>query len=80
MAATVLEELNQTMESSDKRKGRRTTYIINVRRVVRDQMGKQSNAWKVYQKYIRSIGLQIISEDDAFLWFSRGDQKAESES
>jgi hypothetical protein len=48
MAATVLEELNQTMESSDKRKGRRTTYIINVRRVVRDQMGKQSNAWKVY--------------------------------
>jgi hypothetical protein len=34
----------------------------------------------MHGKYIRSIGLQIISEDDAFLWLSRGDQKAESES
>ena len=41
MTAMILEELNQKMESSDKKKkGKRTTYIIEVRRAVRDQIEK----------------------------------------
>jgi hypothetical protein len=34
----------------------------------------------MHGEYMRSVDLQLISEDDAFLWFSRGDQKAEIES
>jgi len=50
MAATGLEELNQTMESNDK-KGRPTTYIIKVRRAIRDQMRKESNEFILHYKY-----------------------------
>jgi len=37
-------------------------------------MEKQSNA------YIRNIDRQLISEEDMFLWLSKGDLKAETES
>ena len=38
-------------------------------------MGKQSNAWPVYQKYCQTV----ISEEDAFLQVLRGDLKGETE-
>ena len=38
-------------------------------------MEKQSNAWAVHQKYRK-----LISEEDTFLWLSKGDLKAETES
>ena len=31
-------------------------------------------------QYIRKIGRQLISEEDTFLWLSKGDLKAETES
>lgn len=31
-------------------------------------------------QYIRSIGRLLVSKEDAFLWLSRGDMKAETES
>ena len=33
-----------------------------------------------YGQYIRNIDRQLISEDDTFLWLSKGDLKAETES
>ena len=34
----------------------------------------------MHGKYIRNIDRQVISEEDTFLWLSKGDQKAENES
>jgi hypothetical protein len=34
----------------------------------------------MHGQYIRSIDKQLISEDDKFLWLSKGDLKAETES
>ena len=39
--------------------------------------------WKnkvMYRQYIRNIDRQLISEEDTFLWLSKGDLKAETES
>ena len=38
-------------------------------------MGKQGNAWAIHKKY-----RQLISEEDMFLWLSKGDLYAETES
>jgi hypothetical protein len=38
-----LEELNQTNASSDKKKD--ATYKSKIKRVLKEEMGKQSNAW-----------------------------------
>jgi hypothetical protein len=34
----------------------------------------------MHGQYIRSIDIQLIDEEDTFLWLSRGDLKAETES
>ena len=39
-------------------------------------MEKQSNAWRVYTE----IQTELISEEDTFLWLSKGDFEAETES
>ena len=39
-------------------------------------MEKQGNAWQ----YIKNIDRQLISEEDTFLWLSKRDLKAETES
>jgi len=33
----------------------------------------------MHGQYIRSINMQLISEEDTLLWLSRGDMKAETE-
>ena len=33
-----------------------------------------------HRQYIRNIDIQLISEEDTFLWLSKGDLKAETES
>ena len=38
-------------------------------------MEKQGNAWAIHKKY-----RQLITEEDTFLWLSKGDLKAETES
>jgi hypothetical protein len=41
------------------------------------------NKWKnkvMHEQYIRNIDRQLISEEDTFLWISKGDLKAENES
>jgi hypothetical protein len=34
----------------------------------------------MHGQYIRSLDRQLISEEDTFLWLSKGDLKAETES
>jgi len=34
----------------------------------------------MHEQYIRNIDRQLISEEDTFLWLSKGDLKAETES
>jgi len=41
------------------------------------------NKWKnkvMHGQYIRNIDRQLVSEEDTFLWLSKGDLKAETES
>jgi hypothetical protein len=41
------------------------------------------NKWKnkvMHGQYIRNMNRQLISEEDTFLWLSKGDLKAETES
>ena len=74
--AKITEELSQPNEKSDaKQEGIQHT---------KTRLGKVlKNKWKnkgMHGQYIRSIHRQLISEEDTFLWFSKGDLTAETES
>ena len=44
-------------------------------------LGTSHIIWKVlHGQYFRNIDRQLISEEDTFLWLSKGDLKAETES
>jgi hypothetical protein len=49
-----------------------TAHKGNIRRVLKEKMGKRSNAWPVYWKY-----RQLVCEEDILLCLSR-DLKAET--
>jgi hypothetical protein len=72
----IAEELSQPNENSDaKQEGIKHTKA---------RLGELlNNKWKnkvMHGQYIRSIDRQLISEEDSFLWLSKGDLKAETES
>jgi hypothetical protein len=76
IAAKITEELTQLNEKSDaKQSGIQHT---------RAKLGKSlKTKWKnkvIHGQYIRSLDRQLISEEDTFLWLSKGDLKAETES
>ena len=68
------EELNPTKESSDTQK-KHKTYKSNIMRV-----HKKWESKVMHDQYISSMYRQLIREENAFLWPSRGDLKAECES
>jgi len=75
-AAKITEELSQPNEKSDaKEEGIKHTKA---------RLGEVlKNKWKnkiMHGQYIRNIDRQLISEEDTFLWLSKGDLKAETES
>jgi len=75
-AAKIAEELSQPNEKSDtKQEGIQHTKA---------RLGEVlKNKWKnkvMQGQYIRNIDRQLISEEDTFLWLSKGDLKAETES
>jgi hypothetical protein len=39
---------------------------------------KQGNAWAIHTEH--TIDRQLVSEEDKFLWLTKGDLKAETES
>jgi hypothetical protein len=67
----VVEELNQSNENSDKKKGRHTTHKNKIRGVPKMWESKVR-----HDQCIRSTDRQLISEEDTFLWLSSGDPKA----
>jgi hypothetical protein len=75
-AAKITEELSQPNEKSDaKQEGIQHT---------KTRLGEfLKNKWKnkgMHGQYIRNKRRQLISEEDTFLWLSKGDLKAETES
>jgi hypothetical protein len=74
-AAKIAEELSQPNEKSDaKQEGIQHTKP-RLEKVLKDK-------WKnkvMHGQYIRNIDRQLISEEDTFLWLSKGDLKAETE-
>jgi len=76
IAVKITEELNQADEKSDaKQEGIQHTKA---------RLGEVlKNKWKnkvMHGQYIRNIDRQLVSEEDMFLWLSKGDLKAETES
>jgi len=75
-AAKITEELNQSNEKSDpKQDGMQLTKA---------RLGESlKKKWKnkvMHGQCIRNIDRQLIGEEDTFLWLSKGDLKAETES
>ena len=75
-AAKITEELSQPNEKSD--------AIQNGIQHTKARLGESvKEKWKnkvMHGQYIRNIDKRLISEKDAFLWLSKGDLKAETES
>ena len=71
-AAKITEELSQSNEKSDAKQD----GIQHTKARLGESVKKK---WKNGQ-YIRNIDRQLISEEDTFLWLSKGDLKAETES
>ena len=76
-AAKITEELCQPNEKSDAKQD--GIQHINAR--LGESLKKKK--WKdkvMHGQYTRNIDRQLISEEDTFLWLSKGDLKAETES
>jgi nitrogenase subunit NifH len=75
-AAKITEELSQANKKSDaKQEGIQHTKA----RLGEVLKNKQKNK-VMHGQYIRNMNRQLISEEDTFLWLSKGDLKAETES
>ena len=73
-ATKITEELNQPNERSDTKQ--------NEIQHTKAKLGESLKKWKnkvMHGQYIINIDRQLISEEDTFLWLSKGDLKAETE-
>jgi hypothetical protein len=75
-AAKVTDELNQSNKNSDVKQG----GIQNTKARLAESLKEKWENKVMHGQYIRSIDKQLISEEDTFLWLSKGDLKAETES
>ena len=57
-----------------------TMMIIIVLMRLREVLKEKWKKKVMHGQYIRNIDRQLISEEDTFLWLSKGDIKAETES
>ena len=76
-AAKITKELSQPDEKSDAKQD----GIQHTKARLGESLKKKK--WKnkvLHERYIRNIERQLISEEDMFLWLSKGDLKAETES
>jgi septation ring formation regulator EzrA len=75
-AAEIIEELNQLKGNNDVKQDEMQHTKGRLGEVLKKK-------WKnkvMHGQYIRDIDRQLISEEDTFLWLSKGDLKAEIES
>jgi hypothetical protein len=54
--------------------------IQNTKARLEESLKKKRENKVMHGQYIRSIDKHLISEEDTFLWLSKGDLKAETES
>jgi len=59
---------------------RRQEYRCEKRNISYNNNNNNNNNKVMHGQYIRNIDRQLISEEDTFLWLSKGDLKAETES
>jgi hypothetical protein len=75
-AAKIIEELNQLNGQKDTKQDEMQHTKGRLGEILKKK-------WKnkvMHGQYIRNMDRQVISEEDAFLWLSKGDLKAETES
>ena len=75
-AAKITEELSQPNEKSDAKQDE----IQHTKARLEESLKKKWKNKVMHVPYIRNIDRQLISEEDAFFWLSKGDLKAETES
>jgi hypothetical protein len=76
LAAKFTEDLNQLNEKSDAKKGE----IQHTKAKLGEVLKKKWKNKIMNGQYMRNIDRQLISEEDTFLWLTKGDLKAETES
>ena len=76
-AAKITEEISQQNEKSDAKQG-----IQHTKASLGEALKKKWKNKVMHGQYITNIDIhvQLISEEDTFLWLSKGDLKAETES
>ena len=75
-AAKITEELSQPNEKSDTKQD----GIQHTKTKLEESLNKKWKNKVMQGQYIRNIDRQLINEEDAFLWLSKGDLKTETES
>jgi len=75
-AAKITEELSQPNEKSDAKQD----GIQHTKSKLGDSLKEKWKNKVMHGHYIRNIDRQLISEEETFLWLSKGDLKAETES
>jgi hypothetical protein len=75
-AAKIIDELSQSNENNDMKQD----GIENTKARLAESLKEKWENKVMHGQYIRSIDKQLISEEDTFLWLSKGDLKAETES
>jgi hypothetical protein len=76
LAAKFTEDLNQLNEKNDAKKDE----IQHTKAKLGEILKKKWKNRAVHGQYIRNIDRQLISEGNTFLWLTKGDLKAETES
>jgi len=71
-AAKIAEELSQPNEKSDAKQN----GIQHTRARLGESLKKKGKNKIIHRQYIRNTDRQLISEEDTFLWLSKGDLKA----
>jgi hypothetical protein len=75
-AAKIIDELSQSNENNDMKQDGIQNTKARLAEFLREKWEKKV----MHGQYIRSIDKQLISEEDTFLWLSKGDLKAQTES
>ena len=75
-AAKITEEVSQPNEKSDAEQD----GIQHTKARLGESLKEKWENKILHGQYIRNIDRQLISEEDAFFWVSKGDLKAETES
>jgi hypothetical protein len=75
-AAKIIDELSQSNENN----GMKQVGIQNIKARLAESLKEKWENKVMHGQYVRSIDNHLISEEDAFLWLSKGDLKAETES